>query len=113
VAAETSHAGDEVLVPLNREVVDITIRRFDRGDRPDRQRHEITVNRLEAAIDGRIGAIQLLLEAGGARVITPDRTKPLEVFPGRHRNGPVAMPGLARLAADFAHDAVQVALRQG
>ena len=61
VAAESPHAGYEVFIPLNREVVYMTIGRFYFFDFSDRQSHQITIKCFEAAINFGPVALQPIL----------------------------------------------------
>jgi hypothetical protein len=47
VAAETAHSRDEVLVPLDGKVVDLSVGRLDSGNGDDRKSHQVAPDRLE------------------------------------------------------------------
>ena len=62
VAAEATHPRDEILVGLDREVVDVAVARRDFLDRHDRQGHQVAIERVEPAIDRAVDTFHVLAD---------------------------------------------------
>ena len=109
VSRDAAHAGDEVLVGLDREVVDLSADRLHLLDARDGQRHQVAADRLEAAVGGRATCGQAGGERGTVGMIAPHRLDRREILRRADRDGPCRRARHARRAANLADDAVRLA----
>ncbi len=106
VATKSAHAGDEVFIALDREVIDIPVAGLYRLDAEDGQGHQITAHLPKIPFAARTMANQVLVEVGCVGVIPPDRTQHAEILLRGEADDPVRMFGHAGLTANLTRDAV-------
>ena len=113
VRTQAAHAGDEIFISLDGEVVNVAPRCGYLIQGLDRQRHQVPVQEfeLQMRLQRRYLRLQRFLEPGRARVILPKRPQFLELIAGADRDDPQGLLALTGRGAHRPRDIFGPALR--
>src|SRR6266513_731271 len=111
VAADTAHAGDEILVSFYGKVVDLAIAGRNLFNGGDWHRHQVPVDCLKAA--GGPGGLQVVLKNRGPWMVLPDRLQPTQILLGANANAPIAMFGLTGKAPHRTNNSIRLVFANG
>src|ERR1700722_8925231 len=106
VYAYAAHAGNEVFVAFDGEVVHAAGGRRHFFDRLNGQCHEIAANHFESSIDRCSRRFQQLVNMGSTWMILPNRLQKPQIFPCADGNLPMDMLGFTRSPIDLTDDAI-------